>query len=380
MNTILSVQDGTLELRRFPLRQQETLQAWDASDEYLIEHIIASNLPKNSHLMIFNDSFGALACWGKQQGFRVTAINDSLIAQTSMMENAAANQLAGIVQLQPLDSLPSDIDLVVLKLPKSNRLLIWQLEQIAMSTPENQSIVAGAKVKDIHSSTLKLFETHLGETKTSLAKKKSRLIFTSNQKPIENKQPEIKRILVDKTAIQLSNYPNVFSSERLDPAAYLMLDHIPRNPNFKHIIDLGCGNGVIAIHAAKSNPQSAVTAVDESHLAIASATLNAVQNEVPHIQCRVNDCLNNFESQSADLILCNPPFHQSNTVTDHIAWQMFCDAKRVLATGGKLQIIGNRHLGYHIKLKRLFGNCRTLASNAKFVILEAVKNTNHKMK
>ena len=171
MNTILSVQDGTLELRRFPLRQQETLQAWDASDEYLIEHIIASNLPKNSHLMIFNDSFGALACWGKQQGFRVTAMNDSLIAQTSMMENAAANQLAGIVQLQPLDSLPSDIDLVVLKLPKSNRLLIWQLEQIAMSTPENQLIVAGAKAKDIHSSTLKLFETHLGETKTSLAKK-----------------------------------------------------------------------------------------------------------------------------------------------------------------------------------------------------------------
>jgi len=60
-------------------------------------------------------------------------------------------------------------------------------------------------------------------------------------------------------------------------------------------------------------------------------------------------------------------------VTDHIAWQMFNDAYRTLKRGGKLRIVANRHLGYHIKLQRIFDNCQTVASNQKFVILEATK-------
>jgi 16S rRNA (guanine1207-N2)-methyltransferase len=70
--------------------------------------------------------------------------------------------------------------------------------------------------------------------------------------------------------------------------------------------------------------------------------------------------------------MCNPPFHQQQAITDHIAWQMFCDAKRVLTNHGRLLVIGNRHLGYHAKLKRLFGNVSVIASNKKFVILQAV--------
>ena len=45
------------------------------------------------------------------------------------------------------------------------------------------------------------------------------------------------------------------------------------------------------------------------------------------------------------------PFHQLQAITDHIAWQMFSDAHRVLPQGRTL-IVGNRHLDYHNKLKR----------------------------
>ncbi len=72
-------------------------------------------------------------------------------------------------------------------------------------------------------------------------------------------------------------------------------------------------------------------------------------------------------------MLCNPPFHQQNAVTDHIAWQMFNDAKKVLRPGGELRIVGNRHLDYHEKLKRLFGGSKLLGSNKKFVVLSAKK-------
>jgi len=79
------------------------------------------------------------------------------------------------------------------------------------------------------------------------------------------------------------------------------------------------------------------------------------------------------EEVQPDLGLCNPPFHQGEAITDHIAWQMFLDARRRLKDGGILHIVGNRHLAYHVKLQRLFKNCTTVASNGKFVILQAQK-------
>ena len=87
----------------------------------------------------------------------------------------------------------------------------------------------------------------------------------------------------------------------------------------------------------------------------------------------VNNCLDDVPVGAADRILCNPPFHQLQAITDHIAWQMFSDAHRVLPQGGELWIVGNRHLDYHNKLKRLFGNAQVVASNSKFVILKAIK-------
>jgi 23S rRNA (guanine1835-N2)-methyltransferase len=35
--------------------------------------------------------------------------------------------------------------------------------------------------------------------------------------------------------------------------------------------------------------------------------------------------------------------------------------------------VGNRHLGYHTKVKKVFGNCEMITSNRKFVVLKAIK-------
>ena len=67
-------------------------------------------------------------------------------------------------------------------------------------------------------------------------------------------------------------------------------------------------------------------------------------------------------------------FHQQQVVGDFLAWRIFQQAREALVTGGALYIVGNRHLDYHQKLKRLFGNCTLVASNKNFVILKAVKS------
>jgi 16S rRNA (guanine1207-N2)-methyltransferase len=142
------------------------------------------------------------------------------------------------------------------------------------------------------------------------------------------------------------------------------------------VIDLGCGNGVLSVRLGQLNPDISLTCVDESYMAVESAMRNLTANNIrAKYEGIANNCLDDFPANSADLIVCNPPFHQQQAVTDHIAWQMFCDAKHVLDKGGKLLVIGNRHLGYHNKLSRLFTKeqVRTVASNNKFVILEATK-------
>ena len=72
-------------------------------------------------------------------------------------------------------------------------------------------------------------------------------------------------------------------------------------------------------------------------------------------------------------MLCNPPFHQQQVVGDFLAWRMFQQARNALVTGGELWIVGNRHLGYHAKLARLFRGVEQVAATPKFVVLKATK-------
>jgi 16S rRNA G1207 methylase RsmC len=113
-------------------------------------------------------------------------------------------------------------------------------------------------------------------------------------------------------------------------------------------------------------------------MAIASTTENMRNTpSTPNVSFYISDSLNqiNFELDNTrpDLILCNPPFHQAHSIGDHIAWQMLKQSHDVLENRGELWIVGNRHLGYHVKMKKLFGNCRTIAGNTKFVVLASVK-------
>jgi 23S rRNA (guanine1835-N2)-methyltransferase len=87
----------------------------------------------------------------------------------------------------------------------------------------------------------------------------------------------------------------------------------------------------------------------------------------------VADGLESTEAESVDLILCNPPFHQQHVIGDQVALGLFTDAKRCLRQGGALWIVANQHLSYSGKLKRLFGNCRMVASNKKFAVFKVVK-------
>ncbi|MEI7795568.1 MAG: methyltransferase, partial [Methylococcaceae bacterium] len=351
---------------------QEPLRAWDAADEYILEHVANLNLSPTTKILLMNDSFGALAV--ALHSFHPVALSDSYLSQQATRLNLADNNLPDevVTLLNSLESLPNAVDLVVIKVPKTLALLEFQLLQLRSIISEKTQIIVAGMVKILTPSVWNLVARIIGETQTSLAQKKARLIFaTFNPNLPTPPNPYPIRYVLENTDFLIANHANVFSREKLDIGTRFFLEHLPKSEHFRDIVDLGCGNGIVGLMAAKANLTAQIHFVDESFMAIESARENferAFNSRLAHFH--VSDCLTNFAANSADVILCNPPFHQQHVIGDFIAQTMFKQAKNVLRNGGELWVIGNRHLNYGVSLARLFEkqNVKLIAQNSKFMI------------
>jgi len=361
---------GNFQLRRFPLRRRETLRAWDAADEYLLSELAEGVA---GQVLILNDRFGALSC--ALARYRPVMQSDSCLSTWSTRENLAANAIdpQSVTLIDSLTPHALEYDLVLVRVTKTLALLEDELIRLRPHLKPDTRVIGAGMVKQIHRSTLELFEKIIGPTLTSLARKKARLIHAtpdlSKPAPVS---PYPVRYRLEGDDLELVNHANVFSRERLDIGTRLFIQHIPTDPGLRDIVDLGCGNGVVGTLAARANPGAAIRFLDESVMAVASARATFQGSGLANpARFTLGDALDGVEENSADLILCNPPFHQGQVVGDEVAWCMFSQSRRVLRPGGELCIVGNRHLNYHVKLKRLFGNVEQLAANRKFVVLSA---------
>ncbi|MCX5441725.1 MULTISPECIES: methyltransferase [unclassified Streptomyces] len=378
---------GEFDLARFPEDPRDTLRAWDAADEYLLRHLADSAADLSGSVVVIGDRWGALATALAGHCERPTAISDSYLGQRATRANLdrAGFDENAVRLLTTQDTPPERVDVLLVRVPKSLALLEDQLHRIAPALHGETVVVGTGMVKEIHTSTLKLFERIVGPTRTSLAEKKARLIFTTpypalarprNPWPHTYALPDGVGPVSGRT---VTNHAGVFCAERLDIGTRFLLQHLPRSEGAERVVDLGCGNGVVGTAMALENPRAEIVFTDESFQAVASAEATYRANIDPseHPEARaeflVGDGLAELPAGSADLVLNNPPFHSHQATTAATAMRMFSDARDALRPGGELWVIGNRHLGYHVKLRRLFGNSELIASDPKFVVLRAVK-------
>ncbi|WAJ36898.1 class I SAM-dependent methyltransferase [Pseudomonas sp. GOM7] len=366
---------ASLELERQPHQANEPLQAFDAADEYLLNHLHEQGIEPDSRVLLLNDSFGALAC-SLAGHCRVTSSGDSHLGFLALHKNLARNGLSG----DALTFLPSNetprgpFDWVLIRVPKTLALLEEQLIRLHSQLAPGARVVAGAMVKHLPRAAGDLLEKYIGPVQASLALKKARLLSATPEDKAAPRSPYPTRYRLDKPALELVNHANVFCRDGLDIGTRAFLPHLPRHLDARRVADLGCGNGVLGIAYALGSPQAELTLVDESYMAVQSARENwqAALGQRP-VTIRAGDGLAEQPADSLELVLCNPPFHQQQVVGDFLAWRMFQQARAALVTGGELWIVGNRHLGYHAKLKRLFRGVEQVAATPKFVVLKASK-------
>ncbi|EAV3425421.1 23S rRNA (guanine(1835)-N(2))-methyltransferase RlmG [Salmonella enterica subsp. enterica serovar Cerro] len=370
------VDDGfrSLTLKRFPQTDDvNPLLAWEAADEYLLQQLDETEI--RGPVLILNDTFGALSCALAEHS--PYSIGDSYLSELGTRENLRHNGIAesSVTFLDSTADYPQAPGVVLIKVPKTLALLEQQLRALRKVVTAQTRIIAGAKARDIHTSTLELFEKVLGPTTTTLAWKKARLINCTFSHPQLADAPQTLSWKLEDTGWTIHNHANVFSRTGLDIGARFFMQHLPENLDGE-IVDLGCGNGVIGLSLLAKNPQANVVFVDESPMAVDSSRLN-VETNLPEAfeRCEfmINNALSGVEPFRFNAVFCNLPFHQKHALTDNIAWEMFHHARRCLKINGELYIVANRHLDYFHKLKKIFGNCATIATNNKFVILKAVK-------
>ena len=381
---------GRFRLERLPLRKNEKLQAWDAADELIVNHVAErcelteSNAPgKTSKVLVVNDGFGALSVVLNQ--YKPDNWSDSVTSHESVKHNIELNKLQLVNCIKSIEPLQKHYDLVLIKLPKSASLLEHQLLNIRKHISDKTTIIAAGMIKHNSKSQLVQFEKYIGKTHTSLATKKARLVFSvpdehtlsqsySSSFPSYYKEESI--------TFALYNHANVFSHNKLDIGTRFMLEQFPDLPKAKTILDLGCGNGVLGISATIAQQEkhqivSQLHFVDESYMAIDSAKINAsaalvdAKESITNVQFHENVSLEKLDVEKVDLILCNPPFHQNHTVGDYIAKLMISNSKTMLAANGVLWLVGNRHLNYKDTMKRIFGNCQVIARNKQFDVLSS---------
>lgn len=392
---------GSFTIRRLPLRKSETLQAWDAADEFLIHHLATQHataldtINSDNRLLVINDQFGALTT--SLHSYAPDSWSDSSISHLAAQLNHQDNSNIShsdikINTIASTEPLTGSYTIVLIKIPKTLSLLEQQLCTLRQHVNQETVILAGGMSKHIHNSTLALFEKHLGDTTTSRATKKARLIFCkvdkNNLKTQAEQALKATRYFADPLNSELICYANGFSRDRLDLGARAMIEAMDNNtlPDAANIADLGCGNGVLGLHAISSiakdiNKQDKlrnISFIDESYMAVAAAKenyLNVISNTDKKSTAPlfiVQDSVKKTDT-NYDWIICNPPFHIGTAMDTYIANRMFQQSYAALQRKGQLWVVANRHLQYESQLKKIFKNYKIILSNKKFVVITATK-------
>jgi 23S rRNA (guanine1835-N2)-methyltransferase len=380
-------------LKRYPEHSKDLLQAWDSADELILDHLKTQDLSAK-RILVMNDAFGAISSTlahaltatqspptpgpvldtRRSPGsnpFLLTSYTDSFVSAEGIQRNTEG----ALTPISNLDALSGLYDLVLMKVPKNLSFFEDQLCHLSGHLHPQSKLVCGAMIKHLPKSAFDLLQKYVGSTSTSLAAKKARLIFAGFEKE-KVKSPYPVTIAIESFKFPFVNESNLFSREKLDIGTRFFLSQIPTG-NFQTILDLGCANGVVGIRAKQLNPRASIIFCDDSAMAVKSASVNYEMhckgaNEPTEFFW--TNCYERGQPNSVDLVLCNPPFHQHQTVGDFIARQMFRDAFTTLRPGGLLRIIGNSNLGYELQLKKLFGKSTLVAKNAKFVVIDAIKS------
>ncbi len=170
--------------------------------------------------------------------------------------------------------------------------------------------------------------------------------------------------------LQVVSLPGVFSHGRLDKGTALLLEHLDDLP-VGHVLDFGCGAGILGATVKRRYPQSRVTLLDVDAFAVASSRLTLAANGLEG-EVISGDGIDAAPHDLA-LILSNPPFHTGVRTNYQASENLLKKSGEHLLKSGEIRLVANSFLRYQPLIESALGNCQTRAEAQGFRIYQATR-------
>jgi len=261
-------------------------------------------------------------------------------------------------------------DAAVLFLPKSRELAAYLLNALASRLAGRELYLVGEKRGGIEGAAKQL--QAFGKPRKLDSARHCQLwqVTVENApqaKPLESLAERFELELAD-GPLKIVSLPGVFSHGRLDRGTALLLEHLDGLP-VGHVLDFGCGAGVIGSIIKRRYPDSQVTLLDVDAFAVASSRLtlaaNGLQGEV------ISGDGIDAAPRDLQVILSNPPFHTGVHTNYQASENLLKKSAEHLRSGGELRLVANTFLRYQPFIQEALGNCRTLTEAGGFRIYQA---------
>lgn len=386
-------------LRRFPDVEAPNLQAWDATDELLVERALAEGVD-GAAIAVIGDEYGAVTLALTDAGFSGIRVHQDLATgRRALARNAAELGLDGFSSHELDEDLLAGARLVLLQLPKALAELEEIADAVARWAAPDVVLVAGGRVKHMTLTQNEVLGRCFTSVQAQRAARKSRLVVASGPRavgeppypvrasvPVPGRDAPIEVVAHGgafagaKLDIGTRVLCEVLTGERFDPPS--LARHVPSaaagaasaGRTAPRVIDLGCGTGVLATTFALGHPDARVVATDRSAAAAASARATVAANGVAgRVTVTLDDAGSELPDASADLILLNPPFHLGQSVHAGAATRLFEAAARLLRPGGALLTVFNSSLAYRPELTRLIGPTEQVHRTSKFTVTCSIR-------
>ncbi|WP_112321238.1 class I SAM-dependent methyltransferase [Oceanibium sediminis] len=161
--------------------------------------------------------------------------------------------------------------------------------------------------------------------------------------------------------------PGMFSADGLDPGSALLIAHLPEGAKGR-AADLGAGWGALsAALLAKAPKLVSLDLIEADHAALEAARRNVSD---PRARFHWADATT-FDGGDYDLIITNPPFHESRSADPALGRAFIQAAARLLGPKGRFLMVANRQLPYEKTLETSFRQWEQIETTPRYKIIRA---------
>lgn len=244
--------------------------------------------------------------------------------------------------------------------------------------PEGELIICGQKNEGI--------KTYIEKTRTlfhsdARMHKEGTIYFTSMRKNLiaenvpvslldDSDYPQL-RVIGELQGRPLYSKPGLFGWNKIDQGSALLIEQLTALfptllPAPASLLDLGCGYGYLALMTNHLTIERRVL-TDNNAAALLAARENCAAHKLD-AEIIAGDAGSTI-SDTFDVILCNPPFHQGFSVDGNLTDKFLAATKRLLAKSGTAVFVVNQFIPLERQAGAMFRNTRVIAQNRSFKIV-----------